>query len=194
MGKRFRLGLVALTALISVLVAANSVSATYAESDPFCIDIVYGDKEVDVGDVCVWSDDDNLYVKIKSDNDVSETHLNVSKSPLTWYPPGQWPYKHENLAAGTKIDTYCISLVDLAVSCDDRTKIYLMAHASIPPESAYGKEFQGSFSLDITRSCGGASDEPQQSDDRVPPLPEVPTFVSIAIGLVSIAFLVRRKY
>jgi hypothetical protein len=86
------------------LVGLLSVSAfAYTEENPFVADLIAG-QNFDAGDVLVWNDAENLYVKYDLDSDwcLTEYHLHVATS-LNEIPqtkkgnpkPGHFEYKEE---------------------------------------------------------------------------------------------------
>jgi len=95
---------------------------------------LYADQNIDVGTVEVWNDDEELHVVYNTTGgwEMTETHLAVANS-LAGIPqkngnppPGQFPYKHENLG-GVTSDEYVISLNGWDVG----TELYIAAHASL---------------------------------------------------------------
>jgi hypothetical protein len=61
------------------------------------VNLVYGSKNVVVGNVSFSMDDNNFYVETFVDPkwEIDETHMKVSMDPFSWSAPGQWPYQHE---------------------------------------------------------------------------------------------------
>ena len=166
------LALLMLSTVFSPL-APLEVRAHTAES-PYTVPLVLGATNIPIGFVRVWNDADNLYVLIEIDEGshphlaMSETHLDVSKSPLSWYAPGLWPYSHSYSPYQTS-DLYTIPLSDIDGGVGPGDMIYLMAHAAIRCKtrckcicsgSAYGLTFKGSFNYTIQ---GPPPEEPELS-------------------------------
>jgi parallel beta-helix repeat protein len=97
---------------------------------------LYANRDILVGEVLVWNDDDNLHVTYVVDDPwyITETHLAVATdkddiptnkkgSPVT----GQFPYGDDNLEGAESSVDYCISFVDLGVECDDELVIAAFA-------------------------------------------------------------------
>jgi len=95
---------------------------------------LYAGQNIDVGTVEVWNDGEELHIVYNTTGgwEMTETHLAVATSidgipqkngnP----PPGQFPYKHEDLG-GVIIDEYVISLN----GWDVETELLIAAHASL---------------------------------------------------------------
>ncbi len=99
---------------IALMLTANTVMA-YTEEDPLEITLLAG-QYIDAGDVLVWNDADNIYVKYETNGvwELTETHLYVGKTnpeELT-SAPGQFPYSEEHNPAETEW-TYTIPLADI---------------------------------------------------------------------------------
>ena len=99
-----------LTALLITVSGLCAVSMAHTEDKPFITDLIAG-QTVDVGDVLVWNDGDNLYIKYKIAEDttpldnmdnwaITNTHVHIVKNvdeipqkngnPI----PGQFTYKN----------------------------------------------------------------------------------------------------
>jgi len=115
-------------------------AAAHTEDDPSVTDLIAGGgnpkSAVDVGDVNVWNDGDNLYVKYVVDASgwcLTETHLHVATSMEAIPqkngnpPPGQFDYKTEH-ACVTEY-TYVIELDEEWVPC--QTDLFIAAHAVV---------------------------------------------------------------
>jgi len=92
-----------LIALILISTFLATTPLVHAEEEPMSIDLMAG-QNIDAGDVQVWNDSDNLYVKYTTENGwcLSETHLHVAGTlgeiPQTKKGnpiPGQFDYKDE---------------------------------------------------------------------------------------------------
>jgi hypothetical protein len=115
---------------VILLLTATTVMA-HTESDPFVTDLMAG-QNMDVGDVKVWNDGDNLYVKYVTEDGwcLTETHLHVATSlgdipqkngnP----PPGQFDYQMEH-----DCETEYMYTISLTWGCD--TELYIAAHAVV---------------------------------------------------------------
>jgi hypothetical protein len=127
--KVFHLGIV--LAFLLALVPVGAMAHT--EEEPFEADLLAG-QEIDVGDVLVWNDADNLYVKFVigegADWCITETHLHVAMS-LDAIPqkngnpiPGQFEYKDEQ---------DCVSEFQYVIplTWDVDTELYIAAHAVV---------------------------------------------------------------
>jgi hypothetical protein len=86
------------TLFVLGLLVFSTTAFAHTEDDPFVVDLLAG-QDMDIGDVLVWNDADNLYVRFKSDVCMLETHLHIATSvegiPQTkkFNPiPGQFDY------------------------------------------------------------------------------------------------------
>jgi len=127
--------------LVVALLAPAAISApatvfANTESDPYTTPLIAG-QHITVGVVKVWNDSNNLYVKYEITEEgwcLDETHLAVATSPEGIPqangnpPPGQFPYKHENLNC-VKSDLYIIQLDEFDVECG--TNLFIAAHAKV---------------------------------------------------------------
>ncbi len=137
MNMRIKLSRVFCLTLLALmtLVPAPIVMAHSIES-PFPVPFVMGSTEIPIGLIKVWNDDLNLYVPFEIDTEsypnylMCESHLEVSKSPLSWRAPGRWTYSH-TLAPYSALDLYIIPLADIDGGVNLGETIYLMAHATI---------------------------------------------------------------
>ena len=93
------------------------------------------DQDIDVGNVSVWNDDENLYVKYETTGDwlINETHLAVDDSlddiPQTKRHnpiPGQFEYKNESQGPGITVYQYDIPLI-----WEAGTELFIAAHAEV---------------------------------------------------------------
>lgn len=123
------------------------LTSAHMESDPFSTDLIAGGgnekSAIDAGDVLVWNDGENLYVKYTTTPDwcLSETHLHVATSqeeiPTTpgRFPnsiPGRFEYSQEHDQC-LNIYTYQVNLEEEGASYDDELKI--AAHAELENQS-----------------------------------------------------------
>jgi len=144
-----------------MLTAVQFVSA-HIFGAPYTVPFVMGATNIPIGFIKVWNDENNLYVLFEIDLEsypdyaMSESHLEVSTSPLSWSAPGQWTYSHTYTPYATS-DLYTIPLSSIDGGVPVGDKIYLMAHAAICDTkracvhvgSAYGLSFKGSFNYTI---------------------------------------------
>jgi hypothetical protein len=128
--------------LVVALLAPAAISApatvfANTESDPYTIPLIAG-QHITVGEVKVWNDSNNLYVKYEITEEgwcLDETHLAVATS-LEGIPqadggnppPGQFPYMHEDLSCVTS-DFYTIPLDEFVVECGKN--LFIAAHAKV---------------------------------------------------------------
>ena len=164
-------------------------------------DLVYGKKNVDVGDVSFWADSNNFYVDINVDPGwvIRETHVKVSQDSVSWSAPGHWPYAHEFESPVTS-DCYAIPLGNIGYGdlgndspfgamVDD--PIFIMVHAVVESdrrndETAYAYEFKG-WTL-----CGDWA-LAYISHEVVPELPwPTPIFFIPAVAITVYTFYRRR--
>ena len=85
------------------------------------------------GSITVSNDDENLFIIYETVDSwlLNKTHLYIGQTVPTNSAPGQFSYKHENLA-GVSTDSYEIPLVDLWVGFSDT--VYIAAHAELTKE------------------------------------------------------------
>jgi len=114
---------------------------------------LYAGQNIDVGEVQVWNDEQNLYVKYIVDAPdwcLEETHVALAYT-LEGIPqkngnpiPGQFPYKHEELGCVPE-DLYTILLIDINPSwlCGD--ELYIATHAVVQTQNVECIDFE-SFS------------------------------------------------
>ena len=124
---------------ISMLLVNVPAAVAHTEEAPYATDLVAGNPKgglVDAGDVLVWNDGENLYVKyvVSEDWFLTLTHLHVAES-MAEIPqkngnavPGQFQYAAMNDDPLNKKEwTYTIPLGDWV--CGD--KLYIAAHAVV---------------------------------------------------------------
>jgi hypothetical protein len=144
-----------------VLVLGLSMIASAAAEEP----IICGEAQVSpltagqfipVGTVTVSNDEDNLYVTYQTTGDwyLKETQLHVlDYAPMERLPPGQAPYKDENVPPYPTSHTFVVPLSGLGfeVGCGE-TDLWLQAHATVvkivggeevQSETAYGGDIGG---------------------------------------------------
>jgi hypothetical protein len=165
-------------------------------------DLVYGKKNVDVGDVSFWADSNNLYVNIQVDPGwaIHETHVKVSKDRISWSAPGHWPYSHEFNQPVTS-DDYTIPLSnigygDLGTELPFRAApdepIFIMVTAAIEgdgrdDETAYACEFK-EWTL-----CGDWASA-YICHEVVPELPWPTPVVFVPAVAVAVYVIYRRRF
>jgi hypothetical protein len=124
--------LIAMLFAVSVMaVAVVPTSKAHTESEPFKTDLKAG-KSLDVGDVLVWNDEDNLYVKYVTTGSwyMSEVHLEVATNPSSIPQtngnpiPGKFKYKAEGLWTQEYLFT-------IPLSWDSGTELDIAAHAVV---------------------------------------------------------------
>lgn len=132
-----------LAAMIALALMATPAMA-HTEDDPYTTDLLAG-QNMDVGDVEVWNDADNLYVKYVVDKEgwcMTETHLHVAESeeniPQTEAKgrgngggnptPGQFEYTNDTHQCITEY-TYEIPLDNFDVDCSE--DLTIAAHAAV---------------------------------------------------------------
>jgi hypothetical protein len=129
---RNKIPIILLLAAMIPILTSMSVTA-YTEQDPFVTDLIAG-QHTDVGDVIVWEDGDDLYVKYQTDAgwSMSETHLHIA---LTLEgipqnngnpPPGQFDYKTDH---NPSVDTYTYQIPILPAWKGQN--IFIAAHAVV---------------------------------------------------------------
>lgn len=129
--------IISLTILCFVMSFAISLSFAHTEDNPLVRDLIADggsiDTAVDVGDILIWNDANNLYVKYVTVSGwcITETHLDVA-TVLGAIPqkngnpiPGQFAYK-DGFNCGDAIPTYVIPLV-----LPTGTPLYIAAHAVV---------------------------------------------------------------
>jgi hypothetical protein len=111
----------------------------HTEADPFETDLIAA-QHYDAGEVLVWNNGDNLFVKYIADEDwqITETHLHVAESmedipqkngnPI----PGQFDYKEEHDPAVTEF-TY-----EIDNTWDEDDELFIAAHAVVCEETTVG--------------------------------------------------------
>ncbi|MCK4730839.1 MAG: hypothetical protein KAT65_00145 [Methanophagales archaeon] len=145
--KRMReLSIVVIAAML--LLTAATIASAHTEDAPFTTDLIAGGGNVasaiDAGNVLVWNDDDNLYVKYVTDGwCLTETHLHIDIS-LDGIPqkkgnpiPGRFDYKTEH---------DCVTEYTYAIpqDWDYCPELYIAAHAVVcKPGEGEGKFAQG---------------------------------------------------
>lgn len=177
----------------------NSVKSKFVGK--MCMDLVYGRRNVDVGNVYLFVDDEDLHIEICVDSGwlIKETHLKISKDPLSWSPPGHWPYHHEFQGTVT-YDNYTIPISEIGfgdlglnppfgVGLEDA--VFLMAQASIiniegVDETAYGCGFKCAF-------CFGDIASAFISYEVIPELPWPTPLVFVPSIVAVILILYRRR-
>ena len=149
-----------LPACLLVLALGLSVfSATalaHTVDDPYCVDLVMGDIEEIVGDVCVWDDGTYLYVGFTTDPGYAlwDVHVCVADYDFSWTAPGSCPYKQTFSSPYPTSYTFTILLSAHNLDCDET--IWIQAHTSIwdtsageKVGSAYGEHFKDSFTYEV---------------------------------------------
>ena len=116
--------------LIAAFVLTPLVCWAHTAQEPEISPLIAG-KNIPVGEVSIWNNDENLYVKYQTNDpwDMTETHLNVGTTePYPPVSPGRFPYKHKDLNNALE-DTHTIRLSELGVESGD--SVYIMAHAVV---------------------------------------------------------------
>ena len=116
--------------LIMTFVLTPLVCSAHTAQDPEISPLIAG-QNIPVGDVSIWNNDENLYVKYQTNRPwhMRETHLYIGTTlPPSPISPGRFPYKHEDLNLVLE-DTYTISLAELGIQPEDW--VYIMAHAVV---------------------------------------------------------------
>ena len=164
------------------------------------VNLVYGEKEVVVGNVSVCNDETNLYVDIYTYPGwlMTETHLDVSKTQLTWFAPGQWPYGH-TLSPSVSHDSYVVSLASIGTGQKGdispfgvwpEDDIFLMVHAVVDSETAYGDAFKGSFDYTISGDQASAF----ISYQVIPEFPGATLWVFVPAVLTTVYVMYKRRF
>ena len=128
-----------IVSVMSFVISFDLCIAENSQSEPFITDLIAG-KNIKVGEIHVWNDDEYLYVKYvitmtEEGWSLVETHLAVAKD-LNDIPqtkkcnpiPGKFPYKtyHD---PPTVAYTYVIPLSDINASSND--ELFIAAHAVV---------------------------------------------------------------
>jgi len=116
--------------LVAAFVLTPLVCWAHTAQEPEISPLIAG-KNIPVGEVWIWNDNENLYVKYQTNDPwyMTETHLYVGTTlPPTPIKPGKFRYKHEDLNRVLE-DTYVIPLVELGGQSEDW--VYIMAHAVV---------------------------------------------------------------
>jgi len=116
--------------LMMMFVLTPLVCSAHTMQDPEVSPLIAG-QHIVMGEVSIWNDDQNLYVKYQTNPPwcMTETQLYVSKTlPSSPIKPGKFPYKHEDLNSVFE-DTYAIPLAELGVQPEDW--VYIIAHAVV---------------------------------------------------------------
>lgn len=138
-----------LTIFVLVLMAFSTTTFAHTEDAPFRTDLIAG-QDMDVGDVLVWNDETNLYVKFELTGDwcLLETHVAVGGSaaeiPQTKKEnpiPGKFMYtaSYSNPPCEQSTDPYVIPL-----EWEYGDEIAIAAHASVarPIAGCYERVWQ----------------------------------------------------
>ena len=123
--------------LIAAFVLTPFICLAHTADDPDKSDLIAG-QNITVGEVRIWNNDQNLYVKYQTNDPwyMTETHLYVGTTlPPTPVAPGSFPHSYENLN-GFSEQTYTVSLSALGVQPEEW--IYILAHAAVKNDT--GKE------------------------------------------------------
>lgn len=171
-----------------------------------CVDFVYGECNIKVGNVCFFVDSSNLYVEIQLNQGwgMAESGLKVSKDSVGWSPPGHFPYKHE-FCELVDYDLFTVPLdhighgdleIDPPFGVKPQELVYLMVYAKICKgieqpeclinitccyETAYCCAFRGSCNYTIPGDTAQAYIE----SEVIPELPW-PTPVLVILGVVIV--------
>ncbi len=116
--------------LVAVFVLTPLVCLAHTADDPEISPLI-AEQNITVGEVRIWNNDQNLYVKYQTNRPwyMTETHLYVGTTlPSRSISHGRFPYKHENLNR-VLADTYTIPLTNLGVQFGGL--VYIMAHAVV---------------------------------------------------------------
>lgn len=117
---------------IATMLILTTTAMAHTACDPDCRDLIAGGgnpkSEIDAGDVMVWNDGCNLYVKFVTDGwMLTETHLYVSSEGIGKPAPGKFNYQMEFDPAVDEY-TYVIPLNSWE-PCT--TLLYIAAHAVV---------------------------------------------------------------
>ena len=116
--------------LVAAFVLTPLVCLAHTATDPDISPLIAG-QNITVGEVWIWNDNENLYIKYQTNPPwyMTETHLYVGPTlPPSLIKPGRFPYKHENLNSVLE-DMYTIRLSELGVESGD--SVYVLAHADV---------------------------------------------------------------
>gem|GEM_PF-912182 len=115
--------------LMMMFVLTPLVCSAHTMQDPEVSRLIAG-QHIVVGEVSIWNDDQNLYVKYQTNPPwyMTATHLYVRTTLPSSINPGGFPYKHEDLP-NVHQDMYTIPLAELGVQPEDW--IYIIAHAVV---------------------------------------------------------------
>ena len=96
---------IALVAIPLMMFSMAAIAKAYTEDNPLVKDLIAG-QNIDVGDILIWHDDDNIYVKYVTTGswELTETHLHVACGPKEDIPhnnkgnpiPGHFQYSTEH--------------------------------------------------------------------------------------------------
>jgi len=130
--------IIILIIIFTLSIFSTVIAATELPVTPVTVDLFAG-QTIDAGNVSVWNDSENLYVKYETSNGwmLKETHLSV-KAALSEIPqtsgkkpvaiPGKFDYKNIYMPSVSE-DTYVISLEELGFAYNQM--IYISAHAVV---------------------------------------------------------------
>jgi hypothetical protein len=130
--------LVYLLIAVSLMLALfPAVASAHTEGDPYEVDLIAGGgnpkSAMDVGNVLVWNDGENLYVKYEiaeADWCITKTHLAVATAP------GDIPQKNGNPIPGLfeyndMHDCVTEYTYEIPLEGDGDTELYIAAHANV---------------------------------------------------------------
>jgi hypothetical protein len=168
------------------------------------VDLVYGSKNVDVGDVSFSADDANLHVDIHVDPNwvMQSSRLDVSQDPLTWFAPGHWPYNHLLCPPATH-DSYTVPLEAIGHGDKGQTSpfgvepedvVHIMVHAIVTndeqDETAYAGKFEGSCEYKVP----GDRAEAFICYEVIPELPWPMPLVFIPAVVSMVYYIYKRRF
>ncbi|MGC9346253.1 MAG: hypothetical protein ACP5ER_05640, partial [Candidatus Bathyarchaeales archaeon] len=112
---------------LSVALPTAFVTA-HTEEEPYT-DTLWAGQNINVGNVSVWNNGENLYIKYLTMGDwyMNETQLYVGLEWPETLAPGQFPYKHEDIF--TQMDEYVIPLNEIDATIGNT--VYVFAHATV---------------------------------------------------------------
>jgi len=125
------------TTSILMIALLGLVVTGHSESDPYITDLLAG-QDIDVGDVEIWNDEDNLYIKYVTTGswELVDIHLEVSLT-LDGIPqkkdnpiPGKFEYK----AKGLWTNEHIVPPIPLEGNTGD--DLYIAAHAKVVDTSS----------------------------------------------------------
>jgi hypothetical protein len=163
--KRMReLSIVVIVAML--LLTAATIASAHTEDDPFTTNLIAGggnvNSAIDAGDVLVWNDSDNLYVKYVTDGwCLTETHLHIDISPdeipqTNGNPiPGQFDYKTEHDCVTDYVTEYTY---EIPLDGYYGQKLSIAAHAEVCKPGEGEREGEGGFAqgvINTTRLLAG---------------------------------------